>query len=174
MIEQPMDVAAANEAKTREYYEAVWNERRLELVDSWVTPDFTGYYSFYPEPLRGVEGFRGMVDDLLTAIPDARFTVHDTVAAGDKVVSRVGISGTHTGPLLGFSPTGQSVQLEYVGIERYVDGACAEEWVYAEDLKLSRQIGALPEAGSFGERAAQLLHRVAAARLRRKNAASVS
>ena len=71
--------------------------------------------------------------------------------------------------MLGFAPTGQKVQLEYIGIERYVDGMCAEEWVYAEDLKVSRQIGALPEPGSLGERVAQLLHRLAAARLRRKN-----
>ena len=169
MIDQQPDTVAANEAKTREYYEAVWNERRLELVDSWVTPDFVGHYSSYPEPVRGVEGFRGMVNDLLTAIPDARFAVQETIAARDKVVSRVRITGTQTGPMLGFAPTGQRVEIEYVGIERYVDGVCAEEWVFVEDLKVSRQIGALPEAGSIGERVAQLLHRLAAARLRRKN-----
>jgi predicted ester cyclase len=159
---------AANEATTRRLYQAVWNERRIALVEEWVTPDFVGYYSAYPAPVQGLEGFRGFVTDLLTAFPDVTMTLQETMAVADKVVSRVRMTGTHNGAMLGFAPTGRKVDVEYIAIERYLDGLCVEEWVQSDDLRLSRQIGALPEPGSAGERAAKALHRVAAARMRRK------
>jgi predicted ester cyclase len=166
-----MTTTTDHEAKTRRYYDKVWNERRLELIDDWVRRDFVGHYGSYPEPIRGIEGFRAMVHDVLTAVPDVRMTVNDTVAADDKVVSRVAMTGTHTGPMLGFAPTGRPIAVEFIAIERYVDGLCAEEWVRSDDLALSRQIGALPTPGSLGERVAMRLHALGAKRMRRKAAA---
>lgn len=55
----------SNEAKTRRLYEEVWNRRNLALIDEWVTRDFVGHHTAYPEPIRGIEGFRGFVNDLL-------------------------------------------------------------------------------------------------------------
>lgn len=163
--------AAANEAKTRRLYEAVWNERRLELIDDWVTGDFVGHWSMYPEPVRGPAGFRAAAEELLAAIPDARFSVEDAIAAGDKVVTRVRVSGTHAGPMQGFAPTGRRVEMEYIAIERYGDdGRCVEEWVRSDDLSVSRQIGALPPPGSAAEKVAQRLFALRAAAMRRRAA----
>src|SRR3954453_6291412 len=118
--------------------------------------------------VRGAEGLRQMADELLAALPDLQMTVEETVAANDKVVSRVRMTGTHTGPMQGFQPTGQRVDVTYLAMERYVGGRCVEEWVRSDDLSVSRQIGALPAAGSIGERIGLLLHRLTAARLRRQ------
>src|SRR5690242_16883634 len=103
-----------NEAKTRRLYEAVWNERRLDLIEEWVTREFVGHYSAMPEPVRGIDGFRAMAEELLTALPDLRMEVLDTVAAGDKVASRVRMTGTHNGPMAGFAPTGRPVDVQYL------------------------------------------------------------
>ena len=157
-----------NEAKTRRLYDAVWNERRLDLVDEWVTPDFVGHYSMYPEPIRGIEGFRAMVEEALAAMPDLRMDVVETIAAADKVVSRVRMTGTHTGPIQGFAPTGQRIDVQYIAIEHYAAGKCVEEWVRGDDLGLSRQIGALPPPGSLAERIALRLHALRAVRMRGK------
>jgi predicted ester cyclase len=160
--------AQANEAKTRRLYQAVWNERQVELVSEWVAPEFVGHYSAYPEPVRGVDGFRSFVTDLLTAFPDLRMELIETLAVDDKVVSRVRMAGTHSGALLGFAPTGRQVDAECIAIEHYADGRCIEEWAQTDDLRMSRQIGALPEAGSIAERIGQTLFRIPAARRRRK------
>lgn len=165
-----MTTAQANEEKTRRLYEAVWNERRLDLIEDWVWPDFVGHYSAYPEPIRGIDGFRSMVEELLGAFPDARLTVQDTIAADDKVASRVLLAGTHTGTMVGFAPTGRRVAMEYIAIERYRDGRCAEEWAQTDDLGLARQVGALPLAGSASERLAAKLFALRAARMRRVSA----
>jgi predicted ester cyclase len=161
--------AEANEAKTRRLYHAVWNERQVELVSEWVAPEFVGHYSAYPEPVRGVEGFRGFVTDLLTAFPDLRMELQETLAVDDKVVSRVRMTGTHSRALFGFAPTGRQVDAECIAIEHYVDGLCVEEWAQTDDIRMSRQIGALPGPGSIGERIGQTLFRIPAARMRRNS-----
>ena len=159
----------SNEAKTRRLYEAVWNERRLELIDEWVAPEFVGHYSMYPEPVRGLAGFRAMVDEALAAMPDLRMEVLDTIAAGDKVVSRVRMTGTHEGPMQGFAASGRRIDVEYIAIERYGDdGRCVEEWVRGDELAVSRQVGALPTPGSLGERIGQRLYALRARRMRRR------
>jgi predicted ester cyclase len=158
----------SHEAKTRRLYQQVWNERRLELIDEWVTPDFVGHWSMYPEPVRGPAGFRAVAEELLRAMPDAHFEVMDTVAADDKVASRIRTTGTHTGALQGFAPTGARLEMEYLALERYDGERVAEEWVRSDDLGVSRQIGALPPAGSRAERMMQRLFALKAARMRRR------
>lgn len=96
-------------------------------------------------------------------------TVHDTIASEDKVASRISMSGTHQGGLMGYAPTGLPVDVEFIGIERYVDGLCAEEWVNSDDMAVARQIKALPPQGSRGERLGMSLHGLSARRLRKKN-----
>jgi predicted ester cyclase len=104
---------------------------------------------------------------MFTAFPDLRMTVEDTIAEGDRVASRITMRGTHRGPLAGSAPTGIVVTTGFLGIERYVDGRCAEEWVYSDDLGVARQVKALPEAGSRGERFGIGLHRLSTRRLRK-------
>lgn len=160
-----------NAAKSNHYYEELWNNRNFDVIEDWIAPDFVGHYTSQPEPVRGPDGFRRFVDETLTAFPDARMTILDQVVEGEKVVSRVELRGTHEGPLLGFAPTGQPVTVTYIGIELYRDGLCVEEWVYSDDLALSRQIKALPEPGSRAERLGWALHGLSARRLRKKAAA---
>lgn len=164
-----MTATEPNAAKTRRLYEQVWNERRLELIDDWVTRDFVGHWSMYPEPVRGPAGFRAAAEEMLRAIPDVRFSVEDTIAAEDRVVTRVRVTGTHTGPMQGFARTGRRVDFQYIAIERYgPDGKCVEEWVRSDDLRVSRQIGALPAPGSIGEKIGQRLFAIRAALSRRR------
>jgi steroid delta-isomerase-like uncharacterized protein len=157
-----------NEEKTRAYYDAVWNARKLDLIDDWVTEDFVGHYSASPEPVRGRAGFRAFVEEALAALPDLRMTIEDTIAQGDKVVSRVRMTGTHTGPMRGFAATGRPIDAGYIAIEHYSDGRCVEEWACSDDIGLARQIGALPPPGSLGEKLGQKLFALRAARTRKK------
>jgi predicted ester cyclase len=159
----------ANEAKTRRYFEELWNQRNLDVIEDWIAPEYVGYYSSIPDELRGVDGFRGMVGLLLAALPDLQMTVEDVIARDDRVVTRFTARGTHEGELQGFAPTGVRVAVAGIGIERYGDGKCVEEWVVSDDMGLARQIRAMPAPGSRGERAAILMHRLTARRLRKQD-----
>jgi predicted ester cyclase len=162
-----MTTTEDNADKTRRYYEALWNQRDRRVIADWIAPEYVGHFSRRPDPIVGVAGFTDMAEELFTAFPDVRMTIEDLVADGDRVASRVRLTGTHQGPMEGYGPTGVRVETSFAAIERYADGLCVEEWVFSDDLGIARQIKALPSAGSVGERMAKLGHRLVSPLLRR-------
>jgi len=70
--------------------------------------------------------------------------VLQTVAAGDWVVSRFRLRGTHQGVFYDLQPTRRRVEIEGVDFLRISGGRIAE-WIYFEDtLGLCRQLGVMP------------------------------
>ena len=57
------------------------------------------------QPLR-ISGLKDLITSLREAFPDLTATVDEQVAEGDKVVSRVTMTGTHQGEFMGV-PTDQ-------------------------------------------------------------------
>ena len=44
--------------------------------------------------------------------------IEESVAAGDNVISRVRMRGTHLGAAQGFAPTCRSIDVGYIALER--------------------------------------------------------
>jgi predicted ester cyclase len=80
------------------------------------------------------------VESLHGAFRDLRFEVEDEIAAGDKVVQRVVMSGRHAGPLMGREPTGKKFAVRHVYIWRIDDGRIVEHWGSRDDLGLLAQL----------------------------------
>ena len=80
----------------------------------------------------------------LGAFPDARVTVEDQVAEGDKVVSRWTATGTHTGDLMGIPPTERRIEISGITINRFSGGKIAEDWYQSDDLGMMQQLGVIP------------------------------
>ncbi|WP_067847970.1 ester cyclase [Nocardia lijiangensis] len=78
------------------------------------------------------------------AFPDLHIAVEDSIAEGDKVVSRNTVTGTHTGEYLGLPPTGKPISYREIFIFRFVDGRIVESWGVVDTLALMRQLGGLP------------------------------
>lgn len=61
----------------------------------------------WPEGFRpGRDGFRDFYAGVRASAPNARYEVDDVLAAGDNVVVRWRIVGTHTHAWFGVEPTG--------------------------------------------------------------------
>jgi steroid delta-isomerase-like uncharacterized protein len=163
-----VEAFAENASKTRRYYQALWNERDVSVIADWIAPDYVGHFTSFADPVRGPDGFRAFADTLFKAFPDMSMSIEDMIAHEDKVVSRITLTGTHLGPMQGYAATGLPIATSFIAIERYLAGLCVEEWVYADDIGLARQIGALPMPGSAAERIAQWVHRARGWRHRRK------
>ena len=82
---------------------------------------------------------------LFAVYPDLHVAVDDLIAAGDKIVVRNTVTGTHQGEMMGTPPTGNSVTYNEIFIFRFVDGRVAETWGVVDVLAQMRQIGALTE-----------------------------
>ena len=82
----------------------------------------------------------------MAGFPDLRFETEDVVSSGDKVVSRIRATGTHTGDFMGMPPTGKRVDVQAIDIIRFAgDGLAHEHWGVFDALAMMQQLGAIPE-----------------------------
>lgn len=90
---------------------------------------------------KGREGVRQFFADWRRAFPDLRYTIVDTIAEGDKVVSRAYWEGTHKGDFMGMPPTGKRVRVDEIDIARFADGKIVEHWGSTDVMGLMQQLG---------------------------------
>ncbi|MEV4428972.1 ester cyclase [Streptomyces sp. R-07] len=114
-----------------------------KAVDEFTTPDLL-FHAPVPMGATGPEALKRVWEALLRAFPDIRVTVEETVAEGDRVVSRNTVTGTHRGEYRGLAPTGRTVTYSEIFVLRFVDGRIAEIHGVVDVLTQLRQLGALP------------------------------
>lgn len=123
------------------------------LIDRWVrawnAQDdaeigrlFSPEYAVNGVPI-GPDGVARSVRFLQAVFGDATMTVHDVLAAGDKVAVRWSLTGVHQAPFLGVPPTGQQVTLNGTNIYRLAGGQIAENWENVDVYGALRQLGAM-------------------------------
>jgi predicted ester cyclase len=143
-----------NKDVVQRLYDLIWNHpdeaTRVAAVDQLFAPDFVANRS-------GRMAFSGLqrMREFARAVPriygDVCCTNDDAIAAGDKVVVRWHLTGTHQGELLGIAPTGKPLSFTGITIHRLVDGKIAELWVEEDWLGALRQLGVDPTKPPPGE-----------------------
>lgn len=128
----------ANKATIRRFYDQVWNKGDYWVADDLVSPD---YVRHAPQPIRGRDGIRKVVEGIRTAFPDLFISVEDLIADEDRVAVRWHAYGTHAGDFRGISPTGRPVQIVGITISRLKNAQIEEEWSQWDTMGLLEQIG---------------------------------
>jgi predicted ester cyclase len=82
-----------------------------------------------------------LVSTFYDGLPDYAHTIEDVISEGEKVVVRCTDRATHTGELMGISPTGNKVEYGEIVIFRFADGKITEAWVQEDDLWMMQQLG---------------------------------
>ena len=116
----------------------------FDVIDEHVSPDFVGYDPAEPEPIRGPAGVRANVEKYVAGFSDARVTVDDQVAEGDKVATRWTGHGTHDGEIAGIAPTGKEVTITGLTISRLENGMLVEDRTVWDTFGMLVQLGAIP------------------------------
>jgi steroid delta-isomerase-like uncharacterized protein len=91
--------------------------------------------------LRGPEEFIDTVRNLRTAFDNLHYEEQETIAAGDKVVSIVNVTGKHSGNFFVIPPSGNNINYRAVHIHRIADGKILEHKAIRDDLSLMVQLG---------------------------------
>jgi steroid delta-isomerase-like uncharacterized protein len=125
----------------RRYFEEVWNQGRLDVLDELLAPSYVNHTPSTPNPPRGPAGLKPIVAALRAAFPDLHFTVLDTLVDGQRVAVRVRMEGTQDGDLFGLPATHRRVSVNQINIELFRDGHIAEHWRVTDELTLMRQLG---------------------------------
>ncbi|SEE01784.1 ester cyclase [Streptomyces sp. TLI_105] len=142
----PTAEATRNIAALRRFHSATNSgdpEIVARAVDEFTAPDVI-FHAPVPMGGTGAEAMKRVWEALLRAFPDIHVTVEETVAEGDKVVSRNTVTGTHLGEYRGLPPTGKRVTYGEIFVLRFVDGRIAEVRGIVDVLAQLRQLGALP------------------------------
>jgi steroid delta-isomerase-like uncharacterized protein len=136
-------MSTANKELSRRFTE-LFSADDEALADEVLAPDVVFHGTTGDGELRGIEEMKAFVAQYRRAFPDARSTVEDQLADGDKVVTRWRARGTHRGELGPMPATGREFEMDGVTIERIADGRIAEVWVARDELGLLRQLGLAP------------------------------
>jgi predicted ester cyclase/roadblock/LC7 domain-containing protein len=125
-----------------------FNEDELDSLGELVTDDMVARWP-WPVPGSGPGYVVRAARILKTAFPDAIVTLEELIEDGDRVAARVSTSGTHTGPLFLFPPTGRTVSLSAIFTLRIEGGKIAECTGLVDTLALALQLGNLEEFASL-------------------------
>ena len=88
-----------------------------------------------------LEGAKQFFTAFLTAFPDLKYTIEDTIAEGDYVVQRVTGTGTMKGAFQGMLPSGKRATWSEMHIVRFANGKVVEHWANVDQLGMLTQLG---------------------------------
>ena len=72
-----------------------------------ISDDVIFYAPTSPEPMKGFEGYMGVLAMMRGAMPDIKWKIEETISEGDKILVRYTMTGTQTRPLMGMPATGK-------------------------------------------------------------------
>lgn len=131
-----------NEQVVRDACRVIWSEGDLSRISEFYAENFQADYPMTDWGV-GLEGIRKLADGLRTSFPDYREGIDELITAGDKVIVRLTIQGTHKGPLAGFPATGKEVEFRDVTILRVVNGKITEQRGLSDLLSVYLQLGVM-------------------------------
>ncbi len=95
--------------------------------------------------VAGPEGYRMFFTGLRTAFPDMNVALETLVADDESIAFAYTLTGTQTGPLMEFAPTGKKIKIRGMQISKFKDGKMVERWGSSDQLGMLQQLGLLEE-----------------------------
>jgi steroid delta-isomerase-like uncharacterized protein len=129
-------------AVIRRYFDELFNAGRVDIIDELLHPDYVNH-SPAPELPPGRAGVAIVVRALRAAFPDLHYTIEDVVVGDDAVATRTRLTGTHRGDFFGVPPSGRTIAVSQMTIERFRDGKIVAHHRVTDELALLRQLGAI-------------------------------
>ena len=133
-----------NKTIVRRLLEEPWTGN-MRVADELIDRNYVAHDPSSPEPLRGPDGFKENVSIYRAAFSDARITVDEQIAEGDKVATRWTGRGKHDGDLMGVAPTGKQVKVSGLTLSRLENGKVIEEYANWDTFGMMQQLGVVPE-----------------------------
>lgn len=141
-----MALRETNIALVRRYFYEVFNQADLQALEEICTDDFIFTLPTHPEPFRGVQGYRDLVNMIVGSFPDIHFAIEDMSTEGDRVLTRWSARGTHTGSpfptVIGDIPAiDNSFHITGMTWHRIAGDRIAEVRAIEDSLGLAQQLG---------------------------------
>jgi serine phosphatase RsbU (regulator of sigma subunit)/ketosteroid isomerase-like protein len=116
-----------NKALVRRFFEEVWSNGKVAVVDELLAPDFVDR-SLLPGQGSSREAYKRSITEFRAAFSFADLTIEDQIAEGDMVVTRFSTRCIHRGEFLGIPASGEEATYSTIRIHRIVEGKITDEW----------------------------------------------
>lgn len=135
----------------RSMFHDVWNERRVDLVESYFSPDAvvsTSTNRSLDSPADYRHFLLGWFSEFSDVTIDVEHVMSNARHGGRVVATRWRLHGTHDGPGPHGPPSGRKIQL--IGFSHHLvrNGQIAAEWTVFDEFSLLKQIHATEPATS--------------------------
>jgi len=140
-----MSIADNNEQLIIRYFEEVWNQGKLDVLDEIISADYINHSPGMPNPPRGPEGLKPIVSAIRKAFPDLKYVIENMVISEHQVAVYTTMYGIHKGDFFGLAPTHKSIKVSQMQIERIANNKIIEHWRVTDDLTMMRQLGQIKE-----------------------------
>ncbi|MBD2755445.1 ester cyclase [Spirosoma validum] len=124
------------------FIEEVINQKNLAAADKMVAEDFIEHLPF-PGQGPGREGLKFALNSMFIGFPDMKWTVHEQIAEGEKVVTRFSWTGTHQGDFMGIPATQKRVDVWGVVIDVVKNNLFSESRIIMDTIGLLQQLGVM-------------------------------
>lgn len=135
------DQLAHNKTIIERYYNEVWNEGKLAVLDELLSKDYINHTPSTPNPPAGPEGLKPIVAAIRKGFPDLHYELKDIIVTQDRAVARVVMTGTQTDTLFDQPPTGKKVEVNQINIEQIENGKITQHWRVTDELTMMKQLG---------------------------------
>jgi steroid delta-isomerase-like uncharacterized protein len=135
--------AEENKALVRRFYEEI-DKGNLEAMDELVAED---YIDHSPPPFPGLASGRAGVKqafEIFWKATPGTHEIEDQLAEGDRVMTRLRITGSHEDDLPGIPRTGNRLETTATVVHRIEDGRLTEKWSNKDELGFLQQLGVIP------------------------------
>jgi len=132
-----------NRAIIRNFIEEVINQGRFDSASQFVWEDVIEQVPL-PGQGPGLEGLNDVLRGMRSAFPDLHFSIQEQIVEGDKVLTRFEWTGTHQGAFIGIPPTGRTVKVWGMVIDRLENGRIKDTRILMDMLGLMIQLGVFP------------------------------
>lgn len=122
-----------------QFYQA-FDDRQIEQAVELLAPDFVARLAGMPDPLDKQQ-FRQFGLSFYTAFSQGKHNFDQVIVADDRIVTCGRYIAIHSGKFQGLPPTGQTISLSIMHIDRVKDGKIVEHWGQGDALGLMQQLG---------------------------------
>jgi len=133
LLEQSVGLRLAQDRVTQ-----LAEDSRLGAVDRVDGPDAIEHQR---GSKRGIEGTKATIVTLRHRFSDFELNVVKVTAEGDTVWSLNRARGVNTGSVMGFPPTGKSLEIDVMDVVRFEGGKMVEHWGVPDQLGMLIQLG---------------------------------
>ena len=114
-----MENTETNLNVVRRFFDA-FNQKDEKIIDEVIADDYVDYG--HQPPGKGPQGAKDDFRNFFRRFSDVRFDTDEIIPAGDRVVSRWTVHGTHTGNFNGIPASYQTIAIKGVSLYRLRDG----------------------------------------------------